>query len=142
MNVARRMTKVTRNRAAPLAIIAASAALLVPSAQAKFGLVVTVEPARPVARSPVRVVMRSDIVLAREHGIRLFAVGPWRKDLGQAFFEIRLTRTGPRALSGRVRFPYPGRWHLNAPPPGASPPVDLWVIVRRPRVAGTPRVRR
>jgi hypothetical protein len=126
------MTKVTRNRLAPLAIIAASGALLVPSAEAKFGLVVTVEPARPIARSPVRVVMRSDIALARDHGIRLFAVGPWRNNLGQAFFEVRLTRTAPRALSGRVRFPYPGRWHLNVPPSGASPPVDLWVTVRRP----------
>jgi hypothetical protein len=76
--------------------------------------------------------MRTDIALRREHGIRLFAVGPWRKNLGQAFFEIQLVRIAPRTLTGRVRFPYPGRWHLNVPPSGASPPVDLWVKVRPP----------
>jgi hypothetical protein len=115
-----------------LLAISASAALLVPSAEAKFRLSITMEPARPTARSGARVVMRTDIALPRKHGIRLFAVGPWRKNLGQAFFEIRLVRIAPRTLTGRVRFPYPGRWHLDVPPSGASPPVDLWVKVRPP----------
>jgi hypothetical protein len=115
-----------------LAVISISAALLAPAAEAKFRLSVTMEPARPAARSGARVVMRTDIDLPTEHGIRLFAVGPWRKNLGQAFFEIRLMQIAPRTLTGRVRFPYPGRWHLNVPPSGASPPVDLWVRVRPP----------
>jgi hypothetical protein len=115
-----------------LAIISVSAALVVPSAEAKFRLSVTMEPARPTARSGARVLLRTDIDLPRKHGIRLFAVGPWRKNLGQAFFEIRLMRIAPRTLTGRVRFPHPGRWHLNVPPPGASPYVDLWVSVRPP----------
>lgn len=116
----------------PLAVGAASATLLVPSAEAKFRLSVTVEPAQPTARSGARVVVRTDIDLPRGHGIRLFAVGPWRRNLGQAFFEIRLVRIVPSTLAGRVRFPYPGRWHLNVPPSGV-PPVDLWVRVRPAR---------
>jgi hypothetical protein len=101
-----------------------------PSAEAKFRMTVTIEPARPMAGSLARVIVRTDIPLARQHGIRLSAVGPWRKSLGQAFFEIRLVRTGPRTLRGSVRFPYPGRWHLDVPPSGASPPFDRWVRIR------------
>ena len=115
-----------------LATAGASAALLVPSAEAKFRLSVTVEPARPTARSEARVVVRTDIDVPRTPRIRLFAVGPWRSTTGQAFFEIRLTRISPRTLTGRVRFPYPGRWHLDVPPSGASPPADVWVRVRPP----------
>jgi hypothetical protein len=119
-----------KRRLLSLLAIGASAVLLVPAAEAKFRLTVTVEPARPIVRSSARVVLRTDVDLPREHRIRLFAVGPWRKDVGQAFFEIRLVRVSPRMRTGRVRFPYPGRWRLSAPPPGASPSFDRWVIVR------------
>jgi hypothetical protein len=119
-----------RNRRASLAVVAAVAVLLIPSADAKFRMTVTIEPERPIARSSTRVIMRADIPLAREHGIRLYAVGPWRMTTGQAFFEIRLVRIDPHTLRGRVKFPYPGRWHLSVPPPGASPPFDRWVRVR------------
>ena len=115
-----------------VAITSTTATLLIPSAEAKFGLSITIEPARPTARSGARVFVRTDVDLWREHGIRLYAVGPWRTNFGQAFFEIRLVRIAPRTLTGRVRFPYAGRWHLNVPPPGASPSVDLWVRVRPP----------
>jgi hypothetical protein len=119
-----------RNRLAPLTVVAAVAVLLIPSADAKFRISVTTEPARPIAGSPTRVIMRTEIALAREHGIRLFAVGPWRKTLGQASFEIRLVRIAPRTLMASVRFPYPGRWHLDVPASAASPPLDRWVRVR------------
>jgi hypothetical protein len=123
----------TRNRLAPLASIVAFAALFVPSAQAKFRLSMTTEPERPVARNITRIVMRVDINLAREHGIRLFIVGPWRKNLGQANFEVRLVRVAPRALRGYVRFPYAGRWHLSVPASAASGAgIDLWVRVCPP----------
>jgi hypothetical protein len=119
-----------RDRLAPLTVVAAVAVLLIPLAEAKFRISVTIEPARPIAVSPARVIMRTEIALAREHGIRMHAVGPWRRGSGQAFFEVRLVRIGPRTLRGSVRFPYPGRWHLNVPASGASPPVDRWVRVR------------
>ena len=115
-----------------VAIVSAGAALLIPSAEAKSGLWVTIEPARPIARSEARVYLQTDVDLRRDHGIRMYAVGPWRKNLGQAFFEIRLVRTARRTLMGRVRFPYAGLWHLSVPPPGASPSIALPVRVRRP----------
>jgi hypothetical protein len=130
---AKRISGVMKRGLLPvLAIMSAAAALLVPSAAAKFRLSVMMEPARPTARNGARVFVRTDIDLPREHGIRLYAVGPWRKNLGQASFEIRLVRIAPRTVIGRVRFPYAGRWHLNVPPSGASPPADLWVRVRPP----------
>jgi hypothetical protein len=113
-----------------LAVAGASGILLVPSAAAKSGLFVTIEPARPTARADTRVVIRSDVDPPTAHGIRLYAVGPWRRNLGQAFFEIRLTRVAPRTLTGRVRFPYPGRWQLSIPPPAASPALAMPVTVR------------
>jgi hypothetical protein len=119
----------SRNRLAPLTVTAV-AVLLIPSAEAKLRMSVTIDPARPVAGSPARVIMRTDVPLAKEHRIRLHAVGPWRKNIGQAFFEVRLVRIGPRTLRGSVRFPYPGRWHLNVPAARASPPLDRWVGVR------------
>lgn len=123
----------TRNRLAPLASIVVFAALFVPSAQAKFRLSMTTEPERPIARNITRIVMRTDINLTQEHGIRLFVVGPWRKNLGQANFEVRLVRVAQRGLRGYIRFPYAGRWHLNVPPSAASGAgIDLWVRVRPP----------
>jgi hypothetical protein len=112
---------------ATVAAALTAAALVVPAADAKFRLSVVVEPQRPTAGVPARVVMRSHVDLPSAHAIRLFAVGPWRRNGGQGYFEVRLARRSPRVLTGRARFPYAGRWHLNAP----SPPVDLWVTVRR-----------
>ena len=111
-------------------VVAAIAALFVRSADAKFRMTMTIEPTRPVAVSPSRLIVRTEIALAREHGIRLYAVGPWRRTPGQATFEVRLVRTGPRMVAGTIRFPYAGRWHLSVPASAASPPVDLWVRVR------------
>jgi hypothetical protein len=114
----------------PLAAII-GAVLLVPSADAKFDLAITLEPTRPTARSAARVVLRTDIDLPKAHGIRLVAVGPWRKNLGQSVLEIQLAWTAVRTLTGHVRFPYPGRWHLHVPPSGASGAgADRWVRVR------------
>jgi hypothetical protein len=115
-----------------VAIVSAGAALLIPSAEAKSGLWVTIEPARPIARSEARVYLQTDVDLRRDHGIRMYAVGPWRKNLGQAFFEIRLVRIARRTLMGRVRFPYAGLWHLSVPPPAASPAIAMPVRVRPP----------
>jgi hypothetical protein len=118
-------------RAVPLAaVVGASGLLLAPPAAAKFGLSIATEPSRPVARSGARVIVRTDIDVPRKHGIRLTAVGPWRRKLGQAVIEIRLVWTGPRTLTGRVRFPYAGRWHLDVPASAASPPAWLFVRVR------------
>jgi hypothetical protein len=115
-----------------VAIVSAGAALLIPSAEAKSGLWITIEPARPIARSGARVYVQTDVELRREHGIRLYAVGPWRQNLGQAFFEIRFSRIARRTLMGRVRFPYAGRWLLSVPPPAASPAIAMPVRVRPP----------
>lgn len=113
-----------------LTVITAVAVVLTPAAEAKFRVSVTIDPPRPAAGSPARVIMRTEVRLARNHGIRLFAVGPWRERLGQASLEIRLVRIRPHVLRGKVRFPYPGRWHLSVSASPASPPVDRWVRVR------------
>lgn len=120
-----------RHRLLPVVlVVAAIAALLVPMADAKFRISTTIQPARPVAGSPSRLIMRTEIDLAKEHGIRLYAVGPWRRSSGQATFEVRLVRAGPRMVAAAIRFPYAGRWHLSVPASAASGPVDLWVRVR------------
>ena len=113
-----------------VAVVGAAGLLLAPPSSAKFGLSIATEPSRPLARTGARVVVRTDIDLPKQHGIRLTAVGPWRRNLGPAVIEIRLVWTGPRTLTGRVRFPYAGRWHLDVPPSGASPPASLYVRVR------------
>jgi hypothetical protein len=117
------------SRLALLTLAAVVGVVLLPSADAKFRLAVTIEPARPVAGRPALIIMRTDIRLPRQHGIRLFVVGPWRRSTGQAAFEVGLVRIRPRMLRGSVRFPYPGRWHLSVPASPASPPVDRWVGV-------------
>lgn len=120
-----------RHRLLPVGlIVAAIAALLVLSADAKFRISTTIQPTHPVTGRPARLIVRTEIALAKEHGIRLYAVGPWRRTSGQATFEVRLVRTGPRMVAGTIRFPYAGRWHLSVPASAASPPVDLWVRVR------------
>jgi hypothetical protein len=119
-----------RRRLAPLTIAAAIAVLVAPSADAKPRISVAIEPARPTAGSPARVIVRTEMALPKQHGIRLHAVGPWRNESGQAFLEVRLVRIGQHALRGTVRFPYRGRWHLNVHVSRAWHPVDWWVRVR------------
>jgi hypothetical protein len=112
------------------AVVAAVALLFAPSAEAKFRMTLTLEPGRPVARATARLTLRTDVALARPHGIRLFAVGPWRAQSGQGSFEVKLRRAGPRTLEANVRFPYPGRWHLDVPPSGATARFAWWTNVR------------
>ena len=118
-----------------LAAVVAAALVLTPVAEAKFSISLTVDPYSPVAGNQVRVTMRTGIVLPKKHGMRLNAVGLWRKELGQGFFDARLIRIGPRAFRAVVRFPYAGRWRLIVPnwgAPGSAypPPVDRPVKVR------------
>ena len=118
-----------------IAMLAAAALVFAPVADAKFEISLRVTPARPVAGNVVRVIMRTEIVLAERHGMRLNAVGPWRTTSGQGFFEPRLFRVGPRVYTAAFRFPYPGRWRLIVPnwgAPGSAvpPPVDRRVTVR------------
>jgi hypothetical protein len=125
----------SRSRVTALAFLAAAALVLTPAVEAKFDISLTVEPSRPRAGDPVRVTMRTEVVLPKEHGMRLNAVGPWRDNFGQAFFEPRLVRIGPQAFRAKIRFPYAGRWRLIVPnwgaPGSASPaPVDRPVRVR------------
>jgi hypothetical protein len=125
-----------RSSLATLATVVAAAALvLAPTAEAKFSISLTVEPSRPIAGDPVRLTMRTGIVLPKQHGMRLNAVGPWREELGQSFLDVRLIRIGPRAFKAKVRFPHAGRWRLIVPnwgAPGSAhpPPVDRPVMVR------------
>lgn len=125
----------TRSRVTTLAALAAAALVLTPAVEAKFDISLTVGPARPIAGDPVRVTMLTGVVLPKRHGMRLNAVGPWRDEFGQGFFEARLVRIGPRAFTAKIRFPYAGRWRLIVPnwgaPGSAFPaPVDRPVRVR------------
>src|SRR5687767_15291313 len=86
------MTEMRPNRLALLAVVASVTCLLVASAEAKFRMSVALNPAQPVAGSTASVIMRTDVRLPKNHGIHLFAVGPYRTGLGQAFLEIKLVR--------------------------------------------------
>jgi hypothetical protein len=118
-----------------IAVATAVALLLMPSAEAKFSISLTVEPVRPMVGQSARVTMRTGVVLPRKHGMRLNAVGPWHEQFGQAFVDVKLVRIGPRAFRANLRFPYAGRWRLIVPnwgAPGSAypPPVDRPVRVR------------
>ena len=113
-----------------LVAVAAAALFLTSSAEAKFSLSVAVEPARPVAGQLARTTIRTGIVLPSEHGLQLHAVGPWRARFGQAFFDVRLVRIGPRAFRAKVRFPYAGRWRLVV---AGTSPLVAWPVRVRPR---------
>jgi hypothetical protein len=127
----------SRSRVTTLAVLAAAALVVTSGVEAKFDISLTVEPSRPIAGDPTRVIMRTEVVLPRKHGMRLNAVGPWRDELGQAFFEPRLVRIGPRAFRAKIRFPYAGRWRLIVPnwgAPGSAYPAPVDRVVRvRPR---------
>jgi hypothetical protein len=118
------------NGVTALVALAALTLSLTSSAEAKFKISLVVEPAHPVAGQPVRMIIRTGIVLPREHEMRLHVVGPWRERFGQAFFDVRLVRTGPRAFRTNFRFRYAGRWSLFVPSPSASPPIGQLVSVR------------
>jgi hypothetical protein len=102
-----------RTHVAPLAVVAAVAALVTPTAEAKFKVSLALEPAQPIARQPVRITMRTAIALPHRESVSLIAVGPWREQSGQGVLDVRLMRIGPRAFQTRVRFPYAGRWRLQ-----------------------------
>jgi hypothetical protein len=107
------MKGVRRHHVGPLAVVAAVAALVTPAAEAKFEASVTLEPAQPIVRQPVRITMRTDIVLPKRESVSLIAVGPWRDQSGQGVLDVRLVRIGPRVFKTRLRFPYAGRWRLQ-----------------------------
>ena len=73
-----------RSRVTTLAALASGTLLLTPAAEAKFDISLTVEPSRPIAGEPIRVTMRTGVVLPKKHGMRLNAVGPWREESGRA----------------------------------------------------------
>lgn len=125
------MYEMQRARSALIAALAVVAVAVAPSAQAKFRMAVTLEPARPLAGSIATVKIRTEAPLPRNHGVRLHAVGPWRDDVGHRLIEIRLQRIGLHALAGAVRFPFAGRWRLDIAASSASPSFQRSVTVRR-----------
>lgn len=102
-----------RNHVAPVAVAAAVAALMAPAGEAKFKVALALERAQPIARQPVRITMRTEIVLPKRESVNLIAVGPWREQSGQGVLDVRLVRIGPRAFKTMLRFPYSGRWRLQ-----------------------------
>jgi hypothetical protein len=119
-----------------LLVLALAAGLVsAPSAEAKFSISLAVEPEPVWAKQPVRVIVRTDIVLPRKHVLPLNVVGPWHPRYGNAFFAPRLRRVGPKTFAATVRFPRGGRWRLIVPnwgPNGSAspPPADRTVRVR------------
>jgi hypothetical protein len=118
-----------------VALMAILPLVLAPAAEAKFRMTLTVKPAQVWAKQPARVIVRTDIVLPREHVLPLNVVGPWHPRYGTVFFEPRLRRIGAKAFAATVRFPRGGRWRLIIPnwgPNGSAspPPVDRAVNVR------------
>jgi hypothetical protein len=96
-------------------VLAALSLVAAPAAEAKFTASVTVAPTPVWAKQPVRVTVRTEIVLPRQHGLELEVVGPWHPRYGNAFFEPPLYRTGPKTYKATVRFPRGGRWALGVP---------------------------
>jgi hypothetical protein len=97
-------------------LLAAAAALVsVPSAGAKFSMSLTVKPAQPWVKQPARVIVRTGIMLAKDHGLQLHVVGPGRLRYETAVFYFRLRRIGPSAFGATVRFPRGGRWRVIVP---------------------------
>lgn len=106
-----------------------------PAADAKFRIWLTVEPAQPWVKQPARVIVRTGVVLAKGHGLRLHVVGPGRAGYDTAVFYFRLRRVGPKAFRATVRFPRGGRWRLIVPNwiaegSASPPPVDRTVRVQ------------
>jgi hypothetical protein len=97
-----------------LALVAA-ALVAVPSSEAKSRMSITVRPAPVWAKQPARVVLHTEAVLPRKHGLQLGVVGAWHARYGNVFFEPLLRRTGPKTYSATVRFPRGGVWSLVVP---------------------------
>jgi hypothetical protein len=97
-------------------LLAVAAALIgASSGEAKFSISFTVKPVQVWAKQPARVIVRTGVVLPRQHGLRLSAVGSWHARYGNAFFEARLRRTGPKTYEATVRFPRGGVWTMVIP---------------------------
>jgi hypothetical protein len=98
-----------------VALVVALALVAAPAAHGKFSISFTVKPAPVWAKQPARVVVRTGVMLPRQHGLRLGVVGAWHPRYGNAFFEARLHRTGPKIYEAAVRFPRGGVWSLVIP---------------------------
>jgi hypothetical protein len=119
----------------PLALTAVVAGAAATSAEAKFGMTLTVQPNPLWAKQPATVVVRTGIVLARDHGLDLHVVGQGRTRGETRIFYPRLRRTGPKEFTAIVRFPRGGTWRLIVPnwnDQGSTspPPVARKVTVR------------
>ena len=116
-------------------LVAIAAGMTATAAEAKFRISLTVEPAQLWAKRPARVIVRTGIVLPKDHGLQLHVVGPGRAGYDTAIFYFRLRRVGPKAFRATVRFPRGGRWRLIVPnwiAEGSAfpPPVDRTVRVQ------------
>jgi hypothetical protein len=98
-----------------LVLVLALALTAAPAAHTKISISFTVKPAPVWAKQPARVLIRTGVVLPREHGLRLGVVGAWHARYGNAFFEPRLRRTGPKTYEAVVRFPRGGVWSFIVP---------------------------
>jgi hypothetical protein len=117
-----------------VAVVAAVASVETPVVEAKFTVSLAVQPAQPTVRQAVRMTLRTEIVLPRKQEMSLVAIGPWRKQSGQGVLYARLVRTGPRAFTARLRFPYAGRWRIELvtrPGSASLPPFSRAVTVLR-----------
>jgi hypothetical protein len=98
-------------------------------------MTLTVEPKPLWAKKPATVIVRTGIVLARDHGLDLHVVGPGRTRGDTGVLYPRLRRTGPKEFRATVRFPRGGTWRLIVPnwnDQGSTspPPVARTVKVR------------
>jgi hypothetical protein len=130
-----RIRGMSRRQITVLAVASAVAALVAPPAEAKFKVWLTFKPAQPIVRQPVRMTMRTEIVLPKGQSMTVIAVGPWRQQSGQAVRYARLVRIGPRSFRATLRFPYAGRWRLQVisePGSASLPPTFREVRVLPP----------
>jgi hypothetical protein len=121
-----------------LTLTALAAGVAPPSAEAKFRMTLSVHPTPLWAKKPATVIVRTGIVLARDHGLDLHVVGPGRTRGETGIFYPRLRRTGPKEFTATVRFPRGGTWRLIVPnwnDQGSTspPPVQRTVRVRPTR---------
>ena len=102
-----------RYHVVPLAVVAALAAVWVPTVEAKDNASLALDRARPIARQAVRVTIRTQTARPESEHATLVAVGPWRQQSGQSVRYARLTRIGALVFEARLRFAYAGRWRLE-----------------------------
>jgi hypothetical protein len=131
-------------------VLAAAAAVIVPSAAAKGRISLVLGVGHPTTAQTVRATLRVDFRTEPDQNLRLFAVAPGSElnvvvralDGGEALkprlgFAVGLTRTGVSSWRGSARFPRAGRWLLvvpNGPTQGymLPPPVIRTVVVSAP----------